>query len=432
MARIMLVAPPFSGHLHPMLAMARRLSAEHDVVFVSSESACGTIEAAGLRSEAVLRGEDAAIRAIAEPPYAVRSNPLLLNRQLKANVALMRRFHDELAAICASHRPALLIADFVLPVAGLVAKAHRIPWWTSLPSPSVLEARDGPPAYLGGLAPLAATRGRIRDAAGRAFVRGFKRTLFALYRKQLAWTGLRSPYRADGTEAVYSDECVLALGIREIEFARHWRAPVRFVGPLCYSPGPAHTVAWNGAPGPRVLVTFGTHLRAFKPEMADATREAARALPDIAFDVSHGETEASRDGGPDGEAPVGQRHNGGPADSRAIGNFRQFAYIPYDANVRHYDLVVHHGGTGIANQCLIDGVPALVHPLDFDQFDQAARLVHAGIARRLEHLGALARSVQATLADAELKTACRAYAAIAARYGAAETIAQMVRNRLAS
>lgn len=411
MARIVMVAPPFSGHLHPMLAIARRLSTEHDVLFVSTESASAKIEAAGLRGQPVLRGADAAIQAIAEPPYAVRNNPLLLNRQLRANVALMRRFHDELSAVCEAHPPALLIADFVLPVAGLVARARGVPWWTAMPSPSVLESLDGPPNYLGGFVPLAGVSGRVRDAAGRAFVRGFKRAIFTLYRKQLAWTGLRSPYRPDGTEAVYSDECVLALGIREIEFAQRWRAPVRFVGPLCYTPGAAESVLPEKRLGPHVLVTLGTHLRSFKDAAANATRRAARSLPHVTFHFSDG----------DGSAVTAERD----------GNFARMPFIAYDANVRHYDLVVHHAGTGIGNQCLLDGVPALVHPLDFDQFDHAARFVQAGIARRLPDLNGLAAAVETALADAALKSACGRFQQIARTYDAPETIARLVRERLA-
>jgi UDP:flavonoid glycosyltransferase YjiC (YdhE family) len=312
--------------------------------------------------------------------------------------------------VCEAHSPALLIADFVLPVAGLVAEARRIPWWTTMPSPSVIESLDGPPNYLGGLVPLAGIRGRMRDAAGRAFVRGFKRTIFALYRKQLAWTGLRSPYRPDGTEAVYSDECVLALGIREIEFAQRWRAPVHFVGPLCYTPGPADPVVRDGRPGPHVLVTLGTHLRSFKDAAASATRRAARSLPHVTFHFTDGDRDA--------------------ATAQQAGNFLRSPYISYDANVRYCDLVVHHGGTGIANQCLLDGVPALVHPLDYDQFDHAARFVEAGIARRLDDLNGLAAAVETVLADATLKSVCLRFQQITATYDAAETIARMVRERL--
>jgi hypothetical protein len=81
---------------------------------------------------------------------------------------------------------------------------------------------------------------------------------------------------------------------------------------------------------------------------------------------------------------------------------------------------------------VLDGVPALLHPLDFDQFDHAARFVQAGIARPLRDLDALAAGVEAALADAALKSACRRFAQIAATYDAAETIATMVRERLPS
>jgi UDP:flavonoid glycosyltransferase YjiC (YdhE family) len=47
--------------------------------------------------------------------------------------------------------------------------------------------------------------------------------------------------------------------------------------------------------------------------------------------------------------------------------------------------VLHHGGAGVMWECLRAGVPALVLPHDYDQFDHAARLAAAGVALRLRH-----------------------------------------------
>jgi UDP:flavonoid glycosyltransferase YjiC (YdhE family) len=43
--------------------------------------------------------------------------------------------------------------------------------------------------------------------------------------------------------------------------------------------------------------------------------------------------------------------------------------------------VIHHGGIGTAAQALAAGVPHLVMPLSFDQFDTAERLKKLGVAR---------------------------------------------------
>jgi UDP:flavonoid glycosyltransferase YjiC (YdhE family) len=157
-----------------------------------------------------------------------------------------------------------------------------------------------------------------------------------------------------------------------------------------------------------VLVTLGTHLPRFKEAMAEATRRAARSLPHVTFHFTDG--------------------NAGSARTETDANFTRYSYVLYNSAVRSYDLVVHHGGTGIVNTCLRDGVPALVHPVDYDQFDVAARIVHAGIARRLRSAGDLASNVAAALNDTALHDATRRFAEITARYNAAETIAEMVRD----
>ena len=79
--RIDLVAPPFSGHLHPILGIARRLAREHAVRVVSTEEVQGQIAAAGLAGVALLPGRDGEIRAIAEPDHAVGHHPLRLHAQ---------------------------------------------------------------------------------------------------------------------------------------------------------------------------------------------------------------------------------------------------------------------------------------------------------------------------------------------------------------
>ena len=50
------------------------------------------------------------------------------------------------------------------------------------------------------------------------------------------------------------------------------------------------------------------------------------------------------------------------------------------------DAVIHHGGAGISYAALAAATPALVWPHDYDQFDFAARLTHAGVALRIRDL----------------------------------------------
>ena len=374
--RVDLLAPPFSGHLHPLLGVGRRLARDVDVRVISTESAEARIRASGLQPHSLLPGRDAEIWAIAEP--AARSTPRLMLSQFRANLELMAQFQRELHALYRDTPPDLVIADFTLPIAGYTALACGIPWWTAVPSPCVMETRDGPPAYLGGLAPRADLWGRARDSAGRALVRTFKRGVVFLLRDAVRALGLPGPYRADGSEAAYSAECVLAFGMRELEFATEWPAAVRFVGYPRYTPPGLGQTPDFVAGRAHVLVSIGTHQPHLKDQVAAATMAAARALPQVEFHFTDG--------------------RGTAMHHVKDGNFQRLGFVHYDL-IPRYNLIVHHAGTGVVYHTLAAGIPAIVRPLDFDQFDYATRLCAAGLAVRLRSLDDLAATVERALVE---------------------------------
>ena len=407
--RIDLVAPPFAGHLHPILGIARRLAQDHEVRVLSTAKARAEIAAAGLHGLVLLAGRDEAISAIADPPQPVGSHPLRLHRQLRANLALLDDFQAELRRLWtveAGDRPDLVIADFTLPVAGSVARELGIPWWTTHPSPCVIEPPDGPPAYLGGWLPGRGPWGRLRNATGRWLIRGFKRLVHRMHRRQLRRLGLPEIYRPDGSEAVYSDQCVLALGLEDLEFPRRWPKAVEWVGPVLYTP-PAGTSEPPFRPGKsHVLVTLGTHLAEHKTAMAEATQCAARELPELEFHMSDGESTSER--------------------RESSANFHRLGYVSYADHLERYDLVVHHGGAGVMYHTLRAGLPSVVLPIDYDQPDHAARLVAAGLALRLLRPEDLARQITSALAAPGLRTTCQGLRARLAPGLAEERIAERV------
>jgi len=374
-----------------VLAMACALAAHHEVRVLSTPSAMAQIARAGLVGVPLLDADaERTLDAISDPRHAVRNHPLRMHRQLRAALDVMARFAHALRDTYAdaATRPGLVIADFTVPAAGAVAQSLGIRWWTSLPSPCVLESPDGPPAYMGGLVPPTHAGARLQHALARLAVRGFKRGVHRAYRKRMTALGLPRLYRDDGSEAVYSPERILALGVEALEFPRTWPAALRFVGPQ--SPAPGTETPWLAPrPAPQfvagrrhVLVTLGTHLRWAKDAFDARLRALAVAMPDVEFHFT------------DGDAAAGHHAH--------AGNHQRLAYIDYARWIGRYDLVVHHGGAGILYQCLAAARPAIVCPQDYDQFDHAARLQHARAALWLRDPAGLEVAVRRAFAEPAL------------------------------
>lgn len=411
MKRVDLVSAPMAGHLHPVLGIAVRLAQEPgiEVRVISTAAAQPAIAAAGVTGVAVVAQADELLETVVNPPHRVGSSPRKLLRQFRATVRLQQGLQTALLALWSTGAPDLVIADFTVPAAGPAAERHDVPWWTTHPSPCVIEARTGPPAYLGGWRPGRSVVGRGRDAVGRRFTRGFKHTAAALSGRRLSELGLPSVYRPDGSERIYSPERVFALTPEAIEYPRDLPAAVRFVGPVLYTPPAAHPAPVLTAGQRHVLVTAGTQVPWHKAALVRHVSDAARGLPGVELHVSLG--------GSDVDVP--------PAEGVVV-----HPYVDYARDLPRFDAVVHHGGGGVLGHTLAAGLPAVVHPVDYDQFDHAARLVDAGVAVRLLRPEGLAQRVREVLDDPSYRTRARHVAAGIHRRPAVDAVAEEVRRRL--
>jgi rhamnosyltransferase subunit B len=85
-------------------------------------------------------------------------------------------------------------------------------------------------------------------------------------------------------------------------------------------------------------------------------------------------------------------------------------YVPLRRLLPRVAALVHHGGIGTTAEALRAGVPQIVLPLAFDQFDNGARLASLGVGRMLTGWGtrprSLARAIEAVLGDAGVRAAC--------------------------
>jgi UDP:flavonoid glycosyltransferase YjiC (YdhE family) len=177
-----------------------------------------------------------------------------------------------------------------------------------------------------------------------------------------------------------------------------WPAQVRLTGFPLYDglgaePVPAGLEEFLATGGPPVVFTPGTmmrHSRRFFAEAVDACgRLGRRGLLLTRF----------RDQLP-ARLPAGVRH---------------FDYAPLSRVLPRAAALVSHGGIGTVSQALAAGIPQLVMPLGFDQFDNAARLERLGVAATLTPRRfrgrAVAHRVARLLDSPAVAGACRAVAA---------------------
>ncbi len=62
---------------------------------------------------------------------------------------------------------------------------------------------------------------------------------------------------------------------------------------------------------------------------------------------------------------------------------RHFGFVPLSKLLPHTAALVHHGGIGSCGQGLAAGIPQIVRPLSYDQFDNSRRLVELGVAQEI-------------------------------------------------
>ena len=86
-------------------------------------------------------------------------------------------------------------------------------------------------------------------------------------------------------------------------------------------------------------------------------------------------------------------------------------YAPFAALLPRAAAFIHHGGIGSVSQALRAGVPQLIQPMAFDQFDNASRVVQLGAGRELLPRqftpARVARELKALLADAAAQASCK-------------------------
>ena len=93
-------------------------------------------------------------------------------------------------------------------------------------------------------------------------------------------------------------------------------------------------------------------------------------------------------------------------------SIKHFEYIPFESVLPQASAIVHHGGIGTLASAMASGLPQLVLPKAFDQFDNACRVKQLGIGDSMRYHGCtgkqIAKRLHYLLNAREVSENCRA------------------------
>jgi len=397
--KIAFVTPPFSGHLNRLIPLAEAARDRGDAcVFFTGAAKLPAIAARGFPAAAPESVAPDAMEAIANWHTQTSARPWAVVGQFRRNLEILPLLQQDLVAFLERESPDVVVADFIAAIVAKPCAAMRLPWITTIGTPFAIENRTGVPTYLGGWAPMPGLGGAMRDAAGRFVIRSFKRLVFATHRRQLR-PMIDRLYRPDGSEAIYSPSSMLGFGMTELEFPRDWPSSFEMIGPVfgALEDGPELVLP----PARRhVFASIGTHLFWAKDRLVADVIALARRFGDWHFTVTLGQPEKA-------DMPPEQ----------IASNVTLRRFVPYHRDLQRFDMVIHHGGSGIAYATIHAGLPSLIVPHDYDQFDYAARMVHHGLGLSVRRLaGTDAALAFERLADRSSFPALESFREAAARY----------------
>jgi UDP:flavonoid glycosyltransferase YjiC (YdhE family) len=370
--RVLFSCRPLTGHLHPLVPLARAATAAgHEVAFATAEPALSDARGQGFAAFSSGQGIEAR-EAFVESLPDLRALPLEEHRavfftQLFVGIELAPRLRD-LSAIVERWTPDVIVHEVAEPAAPIAATAAGLPYVTS------------------GFGPLLSPT--IAAQVGRAAAPHWRAA------------GLAPHPRGGLYERLYFDPCPPALQLAAIRDVP--AVPVR-VTPL-----PAARSA--GAHPPTVYVTFGTlwnrDLNAFRVVL-----DALSAHPvDVVVTL-----------GVDGDpAALGAQPD----------NVHVHRFIAQAELLPRCDAVIAHGGAGTMLGALAHGLPLLLLPQGADQYYNAERVAAAGAGLSLTPAHAtsstIARAIDTLLGDTQLRAGAQRVAAeLAAMPGPDSAVAHL-------
>ena len=374
--KILIASTPATGHVNPMLAIARILMSEdHEVAIYTGSAFRARVEAAGanffsLPPEADLDLTDPFARfpELKVLPPGLEWLRVGMERIFVENIPAQ---HEGLQKLLLGFGPDVILGDDmffgVLPML-LGARSKRPP--VVLCGTSILHwpRDDGAPLFLG-LPPATTPKQRAEHAAvARDYHEAVDRPVGFRLNKLLKELGVGPTSMTLFHSSVGLADAYLQLSVPGFEFPRDMPRSVHFVGTPPIIPNQVPPPPWaHELDGSRkvVLVTQGTVANHNFNLLIGPTLAALANEPDVLVVATAG-------GRPIDAIP-------GPVPS----NSRVSSYLPFEWLLPKVDVLVTNGGYGSVNQAMSFGVPLVTAGLTEDKADVNVRVAWSGVGTNL-------------------------------------------------
>ncbi|WP_425310105.1 glycosyltransferase [Ammonicoccus fulvus] len=361
MTTILAYTSPAIGHLYPMMPVLLELKNRgHHVHVRTLDRAVPDVLAAGLKAEPIHPAVEPVLEQF--PTHAAKGAKAqlemvarLFSTRAQLDAPDLRKAIDEV-------QPDLLVVDINAWGAVGVAEASGLPW-TSF-CPYILSVRSkGTPPFGPGLTRDLSVKGRIRDAVVNRLVLGAVEAQFLPTLNRVRAAEGLSPCRSVDNFFTRA-HAILMTSSEPFDYPHpDWPAKIHSIGATPWEPERPEPEWLAELADPLVLVTTSSEYQ--------GDEELARAAIAGLADEPGSVVITMAAGVPDDLGPLPP-------------NIRVERFVPHGHLLKRATVAVTHGGMGATQKALAAGVPVCAMPFGRDQFETAARVVHANAGTRLD------------------------------------------------
>lgn len=366
--KIGFVSLPYTGHVNPMIALARKMQSRgNEVVFIGVPDVGPSVRAGGLPFVPYCEKEfpDGSSAHMLAPHAKLHGIETIRRAAVVNGAAYLKAGAKHLAHVLAANGVEALVLDALHRYLELVPLSRGMPYaqvWNTLP----IDMSGTTPPCSCSLPYCDTSDSRTQYLEHVRILRSFHPPLLDVAAAYAAEAGLDIDWTNPG--ATVSKLAIVSQVPKEFDFpANPWPPNFHYTGPFVDEGARLSTFfPWEKLDGrPLIYASLGTILNGISG-IYETILSALGKLPDVQAVLSIGNNVQRVDLGPI------------PPNITVVGGAPQIELL------RRSSLCITHAGLNTALECLAQGVPMVAIPIGFDQPGVAARIRHHQVGEFLE------------------------------------------------